>query len=479
MRLRFSKAKFYTLITLTASVLLLAGYGSLAVHTPLTQHSPELCSAEAAMKVAADVEGRKPDMQRECPTETPTETQIPTETPTETTTATETVTETATVTETVTETATATETATETQTATETVTATATETATATATETATETATPPLTPTPPDPACTITVAASDVNGLITAINTANGSPNPDIICLTNSTYTLSSVVASDSGLPVISSPISIWGFNATIERGASSLRHFYVTGSLTLRDMTLRNGNVTGQGGAIYNAGGALTVSNVLLTGNSSTGGGAIYNGGGIVNIAGSTLSGNTANSGSGGAVLSSGAGGSLTISASSITQNSAVNGGGIYNLDGGLQISGTTLTGNSATSNGGGIYSAGAAVAVSINNSSLMNNNAFSGGGIYNASGQLTLSGSNVSSNSAVTSGAAVSTTSSAVSASQICFVGNTAPGGVVSNSSPAGTADFANNWWGSATGPSAGMLVGSVNATPFLAAPAPACS
>src|SRR5439155_23855722 len=76
---------------------------------------------------------------------------------------------------------------------------------------------------------------------------------------------------------------------------------------SLTLNQMTLRNGYIYAyNGGAIYNWG-TLTLSNCTLTANSCEysgydslhlggEGGAIYNDGGTVTVSGSILSGNSA---------------------------------------------------------------------------------------------------------------------------------------------------------------------------------------
>jgi hypothetical protein len=94
----------------------------------------------------------------------------------------------------------------------------------------------------------------------------------------------------------------------------------------------------------------------------------------------------------------------GTLTISNSTITNNSATNniiveGGGIDN-NGTLTISNSTIANNSANyGDGGGIDNNGA---VMISNSTLANNSAFLGGGLNN-SGMVTISNSTIANNSA----------------------------------------------------------------------------
>lgn len=117
---------------------------------------------------------------------------------------------------------------------------------------------------------------------------------------------------------------------------------------SLTINDTggggIITGGKVSGNGGAIINAG-TLTVSGGTITGNSATGnGGAIFNTG-TATISGGTLSSNSASQG--GAVYNNG---TLTVSSGAIQNNTAsTNGGGIYHYDGTLNMSGApTISGN-----------------------------------------------------------------------------------------------------------------------------------
>jgi hypothetical protein len=101
------------------------------------------------------------------------------------------------------------------------------------------------------------------------------------------------------------------------------------------------------------------LTVTNSTISGNGSDSGGGIYN----------DLNTNT-----------------VTVTNSTISSNDSIGGGGIYTY-GTMNVTNTTLSGNSASSNGGGIANAGA---LTLTNSTLFGNLAgTSGGGIYTYAG------------------------------------------------------------------------------------------
>ena len=72
---------------------------------------------------------------------------------------------------------------------------------------------------------------------------------------------------------------------------------------TVALDRLTISNGNkVNGDGGGIFINLGNLTLTNSTLLNNTAVRGGAICNNGGTVTITNSTFSGNTANSGGGG---------------------------------------------------------------------------------------------------------------------------------------------------------------------------------
>jgi hypothetical protein len=101
----------------------------------------------------------------------------------------------------------------------------------------------------------TFTISDGDTSALISAITAANGTPEPDTICLANNgNYVLNSDLGNDTGLPLITSDITIEGNNATLARDvvAPNFRLIQVddTGTLTLNDLTLSNGDDNNSGG-------------------------------------------------------------------------------------------------------------------------------------------------------------------------------------------------------------------------------------
>ena len=109
--------------------------------------------------------------------------------------------------------------------------------------------------------------------------------------------------------------------------------------------------------GGGIYSDSGTLTITNSTLSGNSAGyDGGGIYSSFGTLMVTNSTLSGNSANNNGGGIYNF----GTLMVTNSTLSANSAVaRGGGIYSSSGTLLVTNSTLSANSAGSDGGGLYS------------------------------------------------------------------------------------------------------------------------
>jgi hypothetical protein len=138
---------------------------------------------------------------------------------------------------------------------------------------------------------------------------------------------------------------------------GGGSAQLFVNFATLALNGLTLAHGH-SNTGGAIYNEGpGTVTISNSTLSGNSAVGsGGAIWNDG-TLTISKSTLSGNSADSGG---AIETGAGGRMTIVNSTLANNSANDGGAIEN-DNTASIANSTLFGNSAAFEGGAISNTG----------------------------------------------------------------------------------------------------------------------
>lgn len=146
--------------------------------------------------------------------------------------------------------------------------------------------------------------------------------------------------------------------------------------GALTLNGVSVSGNTATGTnslgGGGIYNApSGTLVILNSTIANNQATAsnasGGGILNGLGSVTIQNSTIANNQAapgGGGNGGGILNAGgqnAAGLLNIFNTTITGNTAFNGGGLVNTSGTARVVNATIVGNSATGNGGGYFAVG----------------------------------------------------------------------------------------------------------------------
>jgi hypothetical protein len=205
--------------------------------------------------------------------------------------------------------------------------------------------------------------------------------------------------------------------------------------GTLILNNSIVRDSySFNGYGGGIYNTG-ALFVNNSQIL-NNSTGpgfaGGGIFNNNGTVTISSSTVSGNA--SPYGGGIDSVG---TLTIDGSTISGNFAT-----VALGGGLDVGGIIHINNSVIENnfaelGGGGINATTAGNVSITNSAVVNNEAdaftefTTGGGILNA-GKLTLTAVTLQDNRAYDGGGLYNNGTQAVTVQTSTISGNEAAGG-----------------------------------------------
>ncbi len=317
-------------------------------------------------------------------------------------------------------------------------------------------------------------VDANDgVTSLREAIILANSTLGMDVISLAAGNYTLTITGdgedASATGDLDITDAVMITGADAMttiIDASALGDRVFEIVGAVGVDfgGLTITGGNSAGDGGAIANRGGMLSLINMIIDANTASGdgdmipgsGGGIFNGaGGILTVTDSTLSNNVANRaggaiedasgvarvtgltltnvimsgnnagvapataapGNGGALHVSGAG-DVSISGGSVINNVAAReGGGLWNSIGTMTIDGTLIDGNTASGvaaddGGGGIFNNGGTVNVSgatISNN-VADGTAGSGGGILNLGGTVIFMDSQITDNTANRAGGGI---------------------------------------------------------------------
>ena len=228
---------------------------------------------------------------------------------------------------------------------------------------------------------CTLREAIIAANSDTAVDNCAAGS-GQDTIQLPAGTYTLSIVGVNEDAAATgdldITDDLILTGVEtaSTIIDGDGIDRVFQVIGTITvdISGVTIKNGyEGSSVGGGIRNEYATLTLNNITVSNNTAVHGGGIYNT----------------------------TGGVLTLTNSTIQDNSASTyGGGIDNYGATLTLSNSTITGNNAGSNGGGIYNGvntGTATLVNatITNNTTDNNSDGSGngGGIYRSLGIINL--------------------------------------------------------------------------------------
>ena len=148
------------------------------------------------------------------------------------------------------------------------------------------------------------------------------------------------------------------------------------------------------------------------------------------VANLGGFTMTnGNSANSlansNQGGGIYNSY--GTLTITNSTVSENTASrSGGGVFNASGTLTIANSTISGNSASKNGGGINNDTGPL--TITNCVFYGNSASEyGGGLHNHYDAVTITNSTIASNSAVINGSGISTYNGSITANNTIIAGN----------------------------------------------------
>lgn len=281
------------------------------------------------------------------------------------------------------------------------------------------------------------------------AIVAANGTTDSDIVAFstlfdTAQTITLagSEIVVANNGSLTINGPganlLTISGNNASriLASGANVV--------VNINNLRFTGGNGvgatnTGRGGAIYNVGGTMVITNSILTGNTAANGGAINNAASTgpavnanltiincaitnnsstssgaamqnfststLNLRNSTVSGNTTTStGIAGAFQ---ANGTVTITNSTFSGNTASTGtgGGVYYNGSSLIMTNTTIVGNSSGTGGGGLHRTGTNPTLVMRNSIVANNTGATAN--PDALGIVSSQGNNIIGNTAGSSG------------------------------------------------------------------------
>jgi predicted outer membrane repeat protein len=227
----------------------------------------------------------------------------------------------------------------------------------------------------------TVTITDCTISGNFSSPGGGGINGTATSLSVANSTISGNSTARSGGGILLVNSFASIE--TSTISGNSAETSGGGIYGSATVENSTISGNSAGTSGGGIY---GAATVENSTISGNSAgTSGGGIY---GSATVENSTISGNSAGT-SGGGIY-----GAATVENSTISGNSAgTSGGGIYN-NSSLDVTLSTITGNSAPS-GGGIYTVGS---VEVSNTIL--NAGASGENIFNDGGTVTSLGYNLSS-------------------------------------------------------------------------------
>ncbi|NQV19184.1 MAG: T9SS type A sorting domain-containing protein [Armatimonadetes bacterium] len=227
-----------------------------------------------------------------------------------------------------------------------------------------------------------------------------------------NETITLASQLTINKNLSIDGDNSAGSGIDVTIQANADPNTATYgvfsiSSGTVTISDMTIRNGNSGSSGNGIANYA-TLTLTNCTISGNSSTNWGAgIYNNGSLT-MNSCTVSGNTSSTGNAGGINNNG--GTITMDNCTVSENTAeYNGGGIYNDDGTITMENCTISGNDCEDYGygGGIYNSGSSATLTMTNCTVSGNKAIFedclGGGFYNQDATITLTNCTISGNQA----------------------------------------------------------------------------
>jgi hypothetical protein len=220
----------------------------------------------------------------------------------------------------------------------------------------------------------------------ITAINAAGGG---NVVLTAGCTYNLTTShgvgLNGPDGLPIITTVVTLTGNANVITRSSAALFRLIEvsrTGNLTLKSVTLSNGRSATSGGGILNFG-AVTLTASALTNNSAL----LGTGGGLSNA--DTLAPAKASA--------------ATITNSTVTANTASGfGGGVYNgLRGTLTATSSVIRTNASLLSTGGGIGAINSTATTVTSTPVNTNKARGAGGIFRTGGVMTINTSPITAN------------------------------------------------------------------------------
>jgi CSLREA domain-containing protein len=244
-------------------------------------------------------------------------------------------------------------------------------------------------------------ITAANTNTAVDACPAGQAAPTVDVI-----SFSVTGTITLTNGQLTVTDDLTINGPGATnlTVSGNNTSRVLEVGEGTTLdlKDVTVANGT-SSFGGGILNSG-TLTVTNSTISANSAGSAGGISNGfNATLTVTNSTVSGNDSDFGGG---IRSGVGSTVTIFNSRISGNSASGGGGGIVSDGLLTVSDSTFSGNTSSGGFGGAIYGGPLI---VTNSTFSGNSApVAGGGAFETFGEVTVTNSTLSGNSALGGGA-----------------------------------------------------------------------
>nr|WP_255596581.1 Ig-like domain repeat protein [Methanobrevibacter sp. TMH8] len=177
---------------------------------------------------------------------------------------------------------------------------------------------------------------------------------------------------------------------------------------NMNIVDSTFINNNASTFGGAIYTAGNNMNVSNSTFINNTARIGGAITINAFNSTISGSTFINNNANTSNGGAIYVQPINGNISIIKSTFEDNNALFYGGAVFSQCTINVYYSTFTNNTACTNGGAIHNNG--VNSTVSDSNFIGNSAKQCGGAISNEGVISLFNSNFIGNSAINFGGGI---------------------------------------------------------------------